>query len=151
MVVLTRADIINGKQKTKEFESKIINKTVLIRALTDGEYSQIDTIKKDVGKIKTDIQLDKVKKMDIDEMVDEATAKTMTVEVDPKRQSDQNFRADCLTAAYGLSVDEKWKADDLKGAPAGFAAEVAKEVLKLSKLNEPESIKEDVESFREGE
>jgi hypothetical protein len=72
----------------------------------------------------------------------------MTLELDLKRQEEQRFRADCLTAAYGLSVDGTIRPDDIKKAPAGFASEVAGEVLKLSKLDQPETIQEDVESFR---
>lgn len=144
MTVLTRDDIINGARKTSEYESKILNKTVTIRALTDGEYSQVEALKKDVGKISTNVQLNKGDDINLDK-----TTRDLNIDLDLKRQEEQRFRADCLTAAYGLSIESTIRPDDIKKAPAGFAKEVASEVLKLSKLNEPESLKEDVESFRE--
>jgi hypothetical protein len=73
MVVLTRDDIINGASKTTEYESQILGKTVTIRALTDGEYSQIEALKKDVGKIRTNVGLDKNQDINLDNATEKAT------------------------------------------------------------------------------
>lgn len=150
MVVLTRDDIINGTRKTTEYESKILGQTVTIRALTDGEYSQIEALKKDIGKIQANVNLDKKGGIDLEGTASSAT-KDMMIDLDLKRQEEQTYKANCLTAAYGLSVDGTMRPEDLKHAPVGFAAEVTSEVLKLSKLTDPASLKDDVDSFREKE
>ena len=156
MVQLTRADIINGKSQIVDVYIPLLDEEISLRPLTDGEYSHITGLKKDMGKIKAKAQIDGTGNIDIDKTIEtrkEQLAKDMEVELDMRKMQEQTYYADRLTASYGLSHgDVKISPEDLKQMrPAGVVKEIADAVMKISKLKDPGGLIQDVESFRGAE
>lgn len=154
MVVLTRADILNGKFERQEVYIKILDKEISLRPLTDGEYNAVIAVQKDMGKVKTNIKLDKDGSIDTNKIREEAEKKNevrdMDMELDMKIIEEKKYYADCMAAAYGLSNDsETFHPSDLKQMrPVGAAHEIAEAVMKISKLDEPEKVNADTKQFR---
>ena len=75
----------------------------------------------------------------------------MSMNMDLKKQAEATFRAECLVAAFGLSSDkETWLPEDVKlMKPIGVVTEISNAVIKISGIDDPEKLDEDVDEFRD--
>lgn len=160
MVVLTKSDIINGASEPQEVYIPLLKKSVLLKPLTDGQYSEIKAIKNDIGKIKTNVSLGKNGELDIDKTTTNAkkrleefqknSVKDLSIDLDVKKTEEAKFLADCKTVAYGLSIQEKFYPHDVENmTPIGVVHEIANAVIDISKLSNEESLTDDVKDFRD--
>lgn len=155
-MLLTRSDIINGTFERKEVMIELLGQEISLRPLTDGEFNAIEAIKKDIGKVKTLVKVEKGKEdnIDIEEAAQKAEAeqkeKEMELELDLRKTEEQKYYADCLAAAYGLSNDrEKFHPSDIKNMrPVGVVHEIAEAVIRISKLEDPLNLDQEVKTFR---
>jgi len=151
MVILTKSDIINGKEERKEIYIPLLKKEISLRPLTDGEYNRFIAMSKDLGPVQADIN-ESMEKVDINKAAESAEKKrSMSMNMDLKKQEEARFRAECTVAAFGLSNDnEKWMPRDLENMrPIGVVRQIADAVIKISGVDDPEKLEEDVKEFRE--
>lgn len=155
MVVLTKADILNGKQGTQEIFISLLDKEITLRPLTDGEYSEYQAIKKDMGVAKTNLDMGKLDQINNKGSESEAIKKVMNdiaLDLDFKLIEQKTYEANCVVAAYGLSIDENWHPSDVKKlTPAGVVKEIATAVIRISGLQSPNELASDVKDFRKEE
>ena len=150
-MLLKRKDILNGAQNRQDVYIKLLDEEISLKPLTDGEFAEIEAIRKDVGEVTTNLALNKSGGVDVNRAKKQVTENNgMELKLDLKKTEEQNYYADCLAAAYGLSNDkEVFTTDDVaQMTPIGVVGEIALAVLKISKLDEPETLNEDVEEFR---
>lgn len=153
MVLLTRKDIINGASERQEVEIPLLGQTISLRPLTDGEYAEIEAIRKDVGEIKTNLAFDEKGGVDVNKVRKKVKADKngLELKLDLKKSEEMNYYADCLTTAYGLSNEqERFTPEDVRNMrPLGVVSQIADAVIRISKLDEPEKVNEEMKTFRE--
>lgn len=149
-MAILKKDILQGKELIETVPIESLNQDVDLRPLTDGEYHEVEAIRKDLGKIK--IKLKNVDKSLDPESQVEAQRKALegqNLDMDIKKLSMNNYNANAKAAAFGLSHSgQKWTDTEVKKLPSGAASEIAKAVYEISHLDIPESLQKDVESFR---
>jgi hypothetical protein len=138
MAVLTRADIINGKQNIQTIEFKELDGSLKLRPLTDGELQRVVT----------DMNMGGLKKMKAQpvmkngKMDKEATMATLLEEVDLTAAAEQKYEASCLAISLSLDHDEypdKFTIEDVKAFPAGSVNPVASKVFEISGVDDPDN------------
>lgn len=153
-MIITKSDVLNGEIAREEVYIKAWDKEVSLKPLNDGELSEIEAKKKDIGKIKANLELDKTGNIDTNRIKNEAMKKAlkkdMELDIDVMKSEIVKYEANCLTAAYGLSNDqEQWTPEEVKSLrPAGVVKEIAEAVLKISKVDNLEKLQEEVKDFR---
>lgn len=148
MALITKSDILNGANNYTEVEIKSLGGSVEIRPLSDGEYNHIESIKKDIGKINTAIELDKKGDLDLDKTTKKANkVKTMDLELDMKRIEDKKYEANVLAVVYGLMIEgDTFNKKQVEGFKAGSVNEIAEKIIELTLPHK--DLNETVEDFR---
>lgn len=151
MAIITKNDIINGKNDIQEIEFKTLKGSLRLRPLTDGEFHKVSAIiqRGGVGKLKT-------KPVMKNGVVDkEATMKALDFDLDIGEADKAKYESDCKAILYSLdhkeNKDDDWKIEDIKSFPVGAVSEVVVAVYKISGVDDPNKTRGAVEEFRNGE
>lgn len=141
-LVLSKADLLNGKDSIKEFEFPELGGSISLRPLTDGEFQEVQAVKVSGGKLEG---APVVKNGEIDPV---ATQKAIRVQMDLGETQKKEFEGDCLAVAYSLSHSgETWTPDEVRNLkPIGIVTRIAEKVYEISGIKE--GIVEDVKNFR---
>jgi len=142
-VRLNKAAILNGKTQIHYEYVEEWNGEVALAPLTEGQYSQVDSIKASGIKMKARPQMDSKGNPDFASM-----SESMEMEFDLEQVNQNDFEADALAVAYSLAgAGEHWTAEDVKSfRPPGIVAKLAKVVYKISGVTPLEV--DQVQSFR---
>lgn len=143
--MLSKKDIINGKESYEQITLKSVEDTVCIRPLSIGEIHQVQKIKDEgLGKFQANQkQLTKKKNLNLDAMID------MPI-------SEMNYaenKANTQIIVYGLDNPgnpDKWTHDDVNQMSPDLYNELLYEIQKISHMDN-DNIEMDVESFHEEE
>lgn len=138
MAVLTRADIINGKQNIQTITFEELGGSLKLRPLTDGELQRI-TVNMNMGGLKNMKAQPVMKNGKMDK---EATMATLLEEVDLTAAAEHKYEASCEAIAISLDHDEypdKFTVEDVKAFPAGSVDVVASKVFELSGVDDPDN------------
>jgi hypothetical protein len=144
-MIITKADILNGKNNIQEFEFKKLGGSVKLRPLTSGEMATIDALIKNGGveKIKTKPLATTTKNRKTPE-------NALDIVIDPIKFAEAQYKADVKTVYFALKHDEdteNWTETDIQEWPAGSVEEVALKVYEISGMENPHQTKEDVTDF----
>ncbi len=131
--VLTKAELLKGKAATREVPIEALKgDQVTIRALTDGEFHEIQQLFVEAVQMKLDISPEELKDGELGE--DEAKLATRvdtTIDVGEFARAD--YKSSLLAASYGLSANGvKWSKKEVMQLPPGSAEQIADEVYDLS-------------------
>lgn len=138
MAVLTRADIINGKQNIQTIKFEELGGSLKLRPLTDGELQRI-TVNMNMGGLKNMKAQPVMKNGKMDK---EATMATLLEEVDLTAAAEHKYEASCEAIAISLDHDEypdKFTIEDIKAFPAGSVDVVASKVFEISGVDDPDN------------
>lgn len=138
MAVLTRADIINGKQNIQTIKFEELGGSLKLRPLTDGELQRI-TVNMNMGGLKNMKAQPVMKNGKMDK---EATMATLLEEVDLTAAAEHKYEASCEAIAISLDHDEypdKFTIEDVKAFPAGSVDVVASKVFEISGVDDPDN------------
>ncbi len=130
-MVLTKADLIAGRNNKKTVPIEALDGEVEIRPLTDGEFYEVqaifvDAVQMNIGLTKEDFERESP-------LAGDALADKLSTTVDVGAFAAANHRADVLAAVYGLSVvDVEWTDEEVESLPPGSAQEIAEAVYELS-------------------
>jgi hypothetical protein len=147
MAILTKNDIINGKNNIQEVEFPELGGSLKIRPLTDGEYHRVVMMIAENGIGNIDLK-PTIKDGDIDK---EATLDTVKLDLDVGKIEDNSFKANCLAISLSLTHlenEETYSPEDVKSFPAGSVEKIALKVYELSGVNDPKKMKQNMASFR---
>lgn len=149
-MAILKKDIIQGKELVETIRIDALEQDVDLRPLTDGEYNEVEAIRKDLGKIR--VKLNKVDKSLDPEVQEEMKRKALEdqdVNMDLGLVAKKGYEANARAAAYGLSNSGfKWTVDEVKKLKAGAVPEIARAVYKISHLDVPETLEKEIDSFR---
>lgn len=136
-MILTKQQILSGKDYREEVYIPSLKGSVTLRPLTQSEYALIETT---IAKA-TNVQITPGK----------GNQKTnTTVDLDIQEVVRQEHETDCIAVQLGLVLDEPFTIAEIKGiSPAGAISEIAKEVYRISGVSP--SSKGQVGNFREDE
>jgi hypothetical protein len=147
-MILTKSDIINGKNNIQEIEIPQLNGSLKLRPLTDGEYQKITNLMKNggLGKIKTTI-----KTTDTTNETQENISNLLDLEIDPLLAEKQRYKADITAIHYSLDHKENkeiWTLQEIKQFPAGTIDTIAQKVYQISGIADPNTTRQEIKSFR---
>ena len=150
MAVITRSDIISGKNNVETFHFDKIGGELRLRPLTDHEMQKI------VARIKSEgIGTIKAKPVMKNGTVDkDATMDGINMDFNIENAQMANYQGACLAITMSLdneenSEEEKFTEDELKQFPAGSVDEIAAKVFEISGVDDPDP--ERMRKFRKGE
>lgn len=147
-MLLSKGDIINGKNNIQEIEFPELNGSLKLRPLTDGEYHKISNLMKNggIGTLKTQIdphQSSKTKK---------TLQNLLDIEINPKDADKARYEADIQSIHYALEHEENkeiWTLNEIKQFPAGTVEIIAQKVYEISGITDPNTTRQEVERFRQ--
>jgi hypothetical protein len=146
-MILTKSDIINGKNNIQEIKFPQLNGSLKLRPLTDGEYQKITNLMKNggLGKIKTTINTQNTDK------TKETIANMLDLEIDPLLAEKQRYKADITAIHYSLDHKENkeiWTLNEIKQFPAGTIDIIARKVYEISGIADPNTTRQEIKTFR---
>lgn len=120
---LTKAEILQGIEKTHEVEVEELGGVVIIRPLRESEWAEIESIQ--------------LKGLNLtgkgDPNKEDADDVEMEMGMDLSAMTKYEYMADRMAVASGLSCDgEKWNPNDVGKLPAGVVKKLAKKVYEVS-------------------
>lgn len=132
---LTKADILQGRNKIHYVYVDELGGEIALRPLTDGEWAEVEETRLKGMKAKGKPGSD-----------------NPDMELDIADIHRADFAADCLAVAYSMA-DSEWNIADVKSLPAGMAKKIANEVYKITGVDPGEeglnpAMAEQVHSFR---
>lgn len=130
---LSRADILAGKDRTKDVFIEALQGEVTIRPLTDGEWSQVEAKQSEGLRV----------------IGSGSQYQDMQLSVDIQQISQAEHEANFLAVAFGLSVkgEKAWDVGTVKDiSPPAAVKQIAQEVYKLSGVDP--GVEKLVNSFR---
>lgn len=147
MVLLSKSDIINGKNNIQTVEFPELNGELLLRPLTDGEYHRV--IKAITGKGIGNFGITPtIKDGEIDK---DATMETVKLDLDVGVLEENSFKANCLAVSLSLTHDEndeKYTQKEVEQFPAGIVEKIAAKVYEITGVNDPKNMQAQMKSFR---
>lgn len=147
-MALTKNDILKSVKDSKEVEIESLDGKVLIRPLSDGEYSEIQD--KIFGGVKAtkSINPEKIAKIkDKDDPKQQTKMlKDLGIDIDIAKMQKLEKESTYLACKYGLSVDEEWTVEDVGQLPPGVPKEIAEAIYKYTGVDKLD----EVEKFRKG-
>ena len=130
-MVLTKADLVAGRNNKKTVSIEAVDGEVEIRPLTDGEFYEVQSIF--VEAVQMNIGLTKEDLEGKGKISGDALADRMSTTVEVGAFAAANHRADVLAAVYGLSVgEEEWTDAEVESLPPGSAQQIAEAVYEFS-------------------
>jgi len=142
--VLSKKDILRSIDDSETVYIETLGGKVRIRPISSGEYEEVQALEyKGLNTRTRGIRPGMSSR--------EAREKT-ELNIDLAENSKNEFKANCLIAAYGLSVDEdeQWSVEEVRNhLPPGAPREIAERVREISGINP--NMQERVENFRTGE
>lgn len=146
-MILTKADILNGKNNIQEIEFPKLKGSLKLRPLSDGEYQKINNLMKNggIGTVKTQINPKEHNK------TEKSLQNLLDIEISPQAADKARYDADVKAIYYSLQHDEateKWTEKDVKTLPAGSVDMIAMKVYEISGITDPNSTRQEVETFR---
>lgn len=147
-MILTKSDIINGKNNIQEIKIPKLKGSLKLRPLTDGEYQKINNLMKNggIGNIKTQIKPDTTNK------TRETLQNLLYIEINPEKAEKARYNADVKAVYYALQhheTSEKWTENDIKSFPPGTVEIIAQKVYEISGIQDPNTTRKEVETFRQ--
>jgi len=147
MVLLSKADIINGKSNIQTVEIPELEGELLLRPLTDGEYHRV--IKLITGKGIGNFGITPtIKEGEIDQ---DATMETVKLDLDVGALEENSFKANCLAVSLSLTHEEneeKYTQKEVEQFPAGTVEKIAQKVYEITGVSDPKNMKGQMKSFR---
>lgn len=147
--LLTKADILEGKEKREKVYIEKLGGSLEIRPLTEIEWSRVQAINTRGTTLTTKVEASK----------DKVKAKDFDIVLDLSKSSEATSEAERLIVSYGVSNINLTPEDVDKLSPAGTAEEIANHILRITgvrlKRTEGEKVKagkakaEVVSSFRD--
>lgn len=147
MAVLTKADIINGKNNIQPVEFPELKGELLLRPLTDGEYHRVIKLIAGEGIGNVDI----TPTIKDGEMDKEATMESVKLDLDIGKIEQNSFKANCLAVSLSLTHgenDEKYTQKDIEQFPAGSVEKIAEKVYEITGVTNPKNMQSDMKNFR---
>lgn len=147
MAIITKADIINGKNNIQQVEFPELNGELLLRPLTDGEYHRVISLIAGKGIGNFDIT-PTIKDGEIDK---EATMESVKLDLDVGKIEENSFKANCLAVSLSLTHsenDEKYTQKDVEQFPAGSVEKIAEKVYEITKVRNPKNLQNEMKNFR---
>jgi hypothetical protein len=148
-MILSKDDILNGKNAIQEIEIEKLGGSLKLRPLTDGEIQEINRLIQQGGlkPIKGKVEAERAKR-------NKKKGEEIDFEVDPMMASERSYDADVKAVFYGLQHDESpdtYTTDEIKSFPAGSVEEIALKVFEISGIDDPNKARSEMEKFREEE
>jgi len=147
MGILTKADIINGKNNIKPFDFPELGGELLLRPLTDGEYHRVINLIAGKGIGNFDIT-PTIKDGELDK---EATMESVKLDLDVGKIEQNSFKANCLAVSLSLTHDEndeKFTVKDIELFPAGSVEKIAEMVYEITGVTNPKNMQNEMKNFR---
>lgn len=147
--LLTKADILEGKDKREKVFIKKLNGYVEIRPLTELEWTKVQAVNSRGMVMTTKVDLEKGKK---------DLPKTFNLNFDMEKSSEASSEAIIMVVSYGVTSMDL-TVEDVGKFKAGVAKDISDQILKLTgvslekirtgKTKSAENKSEVVSSFRE--
>jgi hypothetical protein len=146
-IKLTKAQVMAGKDLTKEIEVKAWGGTVIIRPLTEKQYAQVESIKVTGTHLKGGAVYDEDGNVD-----KEKSAAGMQAEIDLEKTTYAEFEANATAVFYGMAFASGEKLDTVEEAmdltPPGVIKEIARAIYEISGVTSKEAA-ETLKKFRD--
>lgn len=129
--ILTKADILKGVRSSESVEIEGLG-TILLRPLTDGEYSRAQqmniaaiTAMTDIPALKKEVRSRQKKGKPTDDI---------TLDIDVNKYTEATKESRYFVAACGMSVNEPWSVDEVKAMKPGIPDRIATAVYKITNV-----------------
>ncbi len=143
---LTKAQVLAGKDFTKEIFIKAWEGRVNIRPLTEKQYAQVESIKMSGTTLKGGAKYDSEGNLD-----QTASASGMEAQIDIEKATYAEFEANATAVFYSLTFQEGEGLETVEEAmsltPPGVIKQIAREIYNLSGVNSKEAT-EALKKFR---
>ncbi len=170
---LNKADILRGRDRMVATYIKTLDGEVVLRPLTDGEWSEVESTAASAFSIDASGEVIDRLQREVEEgsiSAEQARARygeALKLDLDVGRFARAEYNANALAAMYGMSAGgEEWSMQDVRSLPIGATEEIAKKVLDLTgvsldmqdvaagmsgKSNAERKMTDEVHRFREDE